>query len=77
MFYYSWFHITKYELGIIVGIASKICKLIEVIVYILNINSHDVDIPDITVLFKAFKRITTFCRFHKCSHLLLPFDKLR
>ena len=77
MFYYIWFHITKYELGIIVGISSKICKLIDVIVYILIINSHDVDIPDITILFKAFNLISTFCSFHKCSHVLLPLDKLR
>ena len=53
------------------------CRLIEDIVYILVINSHDVDIPDITVLFKAFNLISIFCSFDKCSRVLLPFDKLR
>ena len=39
---------------------QQICKLIEVIVYILVIKSHDVDIPDITVKFKTFNLISTF-----------------
>ena len=56
---------------------QQICKLIEVIVYILVIKSHDVDIPDITVKFKTFNLISTFCSFDKCSHVLLPLDQLR
>ena len=34
-------------------------------------NSHDVDIPDITVLFKILNLISTFCYF-ECSDILLP-----
>ena len=56
---------------------QQICKLIDVIVYILVIKSHDVDIPDITVKFKTFNLISTFYSFDKCSHVLLPLDKLR
>ena len=36
---------------------QQICQLIEVIVYILVINSHDVDIPDMNVLFTTFNFI--------------------
>ena len=52
---------------------QQICKLIEVIVYILVIKSHDVDIPDITVKFKTFNLISTFYSFDKCSHVLLVY----
>ena len=45
----------------------QICKLIDVVVYILVIKSHDIDIPDITVKFKTFNLISTFCSFVNTS----------
>ena len=45
---FEFWILTKYELGIIVDYyCQQICKLIEVIVNILVINSHDIDIPQI------------------------------
>ena len=38
-------------------------ELVEVIVYILVINSHDVDMHVPDVLFKAFNLISTFFNF--------------
>jgi len=46
-----------------IGIPETITK------FLWNLNSHDVDIPDITVLFKTFNIISTFCCFRHITSL--------